>query len=171
VLAPCTSCQLSTRPCTNLACCFITWGCRWLNNEQALEDSANFMRNVKFEGIDEDLTARNTPWIYYGVRVLSLPSRCSGHLTVNDVSRRGRMQEHEPLICESSTLISCLVLLRRVVRTTALSSFHKRHLPEQTSPVPSGDARCAHELGVHGCHPARRRPKVLLQPREHHRHH
>ena len=40
---------------------------RWLNNEQALEDSANFMRNVKFEGIDEDLTAPNTPWIYYGV--------------------------------------------------------------------------------------------------------
>ena len=27
------------------------------------------MRNVKFEGIDEDLTAPNTPWIYYGVRV------------------------------------------------------------------------------------------------------
>jgi hypothetical protein len=46
--------------------------CRWLNNEQALEDSANFMRNVKFQDIDEDLTAPNTPWIYYGVRV---PSR------------------------------------------------------------------------------------------------
>jgi hypothetical protein len=42
---------------------------RWLNNEQALEDSANFMRNVKFKGIDEDLTAPNTPWIYYGVRM------------------------------------------------------------------------------------------------------
>ncbi|KAN0131018.1 peptidase S28 [Lactarius tabidus] len=39
---------------------------RWLTNEQALEDSANFMRNVKFDGIDEDLTAHNTPWIYYG---------------------------------------------------------------------------------------------------------
>ncbi|KZV66837.1 peptidase S28 [Peniophora sp. CONT] len=39
---------------------------RWLNNEQALEDSAEFMRNVKFEGIDEDLSAPNTPWIYYG---------------------------------------------------------------------------------------------------------
>ncbi|KAI9455808.1 peptidase S28 [Lactarius psammicola] len=39
---------------------------RWLTNEQALEDSANFMRNVKFEGIAEDLTAPNTPWIYYG---------------------------------------------------------------------------------------------------------
>ena len=39
---------------------------RWLNNEQALEDSANFMRNVKFEGIDEESTAPNTPWIYYG---------------------------------------------------------------------------------------------------------
>ena len=61
--------------------CLRAWVCRaadydgrrrWLNNEQALEDSANFMRNVKFKGIDEDLTAPNTPWIYYGVRV---PSR------------------------------------------------------------------------------------------------
>lgn len=40
---------------------------RWLNNEQALADSANFLANVKFAGIDEDLTAPNTPWIYYGV--------------------------------------------------------------------------------------------------------
>ncbi|KAI0287248.1 serine carboxypeptidase S28-domain-containing protein [Russula brevipes] len=45
---------------------FSTDELRWLNNEQALEDSANFMRNVKFQGIDEDLTARKTPWIYYG---------------------------------------------------------------------------------------------------------
>jgi hypothetical protein len=27
------------------------------------------MANVKFNGIDEDLTAPNTPWIYYGVRM------------------------------------------------------------------------------------------------------
>ncbi|KAI0311252.1 peptidase S28 [Amylostereum chailletii] len=39
---------------------------RWLDNEQSMEDSANFMRNVKFDGIDEDLTAPSTPWIYYG---------------------------------------------------------------------------------------------------------
>jgi hypothetical protein len=45
---------------------------RWLNNEQALEDSANFMRHVKFSGIDEDLTAPKAPWIYYGVRALLL---------------------------------------------------------------------------------------------------
>ncbi|KAI0041435.1 peptidase S28 [Auriscalpium vulgare] len=45
---------------------FTTDSLRWLNNEQALEDSANFMRNVKFKGIDEDLTAPNTAWIYYG---------------------------------------------------------------------------------------------------------
>ena len=29
------------------------------------------MANVQFEGIDEDLTAPNTPWIYYGVSVLA----------------------------------------------------------------------------------------------------
>ncbi|KAI0311348.1 peptidase S28 [Amylostereum chailletii] len=45
---------------------FTTDSLRWLNNTQALEDSANFMRNVKLGGIDEDLTAPNTPWIYYG---------------------------------------------------------------------------------------------------------
>lgn len=27
------------------------------------------MANVKFPGIEEDLTAPNTPWIYYGVRM------------------------------------------------------------------------------------------------------
>ncbi|KAF8895639.1 serine carboxypeptidase S28-domain-containing protein [Infundibulicybe gibba] len=39
---------------------------RWLNNEQAAADSANFMANVKFDGIKENLTAPGTPWIYYG---------------------------------------------------------------------------------------------------------
>ncbi|KAF9449108.1 hypothetical protein P691DRAFT_813128 [Macrolepiota fuliginosa MF-IS2] len=39
---------------------------RWLSNEQAAADSANFMAKVKFDGIDEDLTAPGTPWIYYG---------------------------------------------------------------------------------------------------------
>ena len=40
---------------------------RFLNNAQAFADSANFMAKVKFDGISEDLTAPNTPWIYYGV--------------------------------------------------------------------------------------------------------
>ncbi|OSX59888.1 hypothetical protein POSPLADRAFT_1183590 [Postia placenta MAD-698-R-SB12] len=39
---------------------------RWLNNDQAAADSAYFMSNVKFTGIEEDLTAPNAPWIYYG---------------------------------------------------------------------------------------------------------
>ncbi|EJD45939.1 peptidase S28 [Auricularia subglabra TFB-10046 SS5] len=39
---------------------------RWLNNKQAAADSATFMANVRFEGIDDDLTAPGTPWIYYG---------------------------------------------------------------------------------------------------------
>jgi len=45
---------------------FSTDNLRWLNNDQAAADSANFMANVKFEGILEDLTAPSTPWIYYG---------------------------------------------------------------------------------------------------------
>lgn len=28
------------------------------------------MRNIKFPGIEEDLTAPNTPWIYYGVGLI-----------------------------------------------------------------------------------------------------
>jgi Serine carboxypeptidase S28 len=46
-------------------------GYRWLNNAQSAADSANFMRNVQFDGIQEDITAPNTPWIYYGVRSAS----------------------------------------------------------------------------------------------------
>lgn len=45
---------------------FSTDNLRWLNNDQAAADSANFMANVEFYGIDEDLTAPNVPWIYYG---------------------------------------------------------------------------------------------------------
>ncbi|KAG5653760.1 hypothetical protein H0H81_010847 [Sphagnurus paluster] len=45
---------------------FTTDSLRWLDNEQSAADSANFMANVKFDGIEEDLTAPNTPWIYYG---------------------------------------------------------------------------------------------------------
>ncbi|CAL1713219.1 unnamed protein product [Somion occarium] len=49
-------------PVSNLS----TDSLRFLNNDQSAADSANFMRNVKFPGIEEDLTAPNTPWIYYG---------------------------------------------------------------------------------------------------------
>lgn len=53
---------------------------RWLNNEQSAADSAYFMANVQFPGIDEDLTAPNHPWIYYGVsRDMFAP--CSSSLT------------------------------------------------------------------------------------------
>ncbi|KZP31567.1 peptidase S28 [Athelia psychrophila] len=45
---------------------FSTDSLRWLNNAQAAADSANFMANVKFPGIHEDLTAPGKPWIYYG---------------------------------------------------------------------------------------------------------
>ncbi|EIW65216.1 peptidase S28 [Trametes versicolor FP-101664 SS1] len=45
---------------------FTTDSLRWLNNEQAAADSANFIDNVTFPGIPGDLTAPGTPWIYYG---------------------------------------------------------------------------------------------------------
>ncbi|KAJ7758085.1 serine carboxypeptidase S28-domain-containing protein [Mycena maculata] len=45
---------------------FTTDNLRWLDNAQSAADSANFMANVKFKGVEEDLTAPNTPWIYYG---------------------------------------------------------------------------------------------------------
>ncbi|TRM64169.1 serine carboxypeptidase S28-domain-containing protein [Schizophyllum amplum] len=51
-----------TQPVQNLT----TDSLRFLNNEQSAADSAHFMANVKFDGIDEDLTAPGTPWIYYG---------------------------------------------------------------------------------------------------------
>ncbi|KAF2032791.1 serine peptidase-like protein [Setomelanomma holmii] len=39
---------------------------RFLSTEQALADVDYLARNVKFEGIDADLTAPNTPWVVYG---------------------------------------------------------------------------------------------------------
>lgn len=47
---------------------FSTDALRWLTNDQAAADSANFMANVNFTalGITADLTAPGTPWIYYG---------------------------------------------------------------------------------------------------------
>ncbi|TFK23063.1 peptidase S28 [Coprinopsis marcescibilis] len=45
---------------------FSTDSLRWLNNAQSAADSANFMKNVQFDSIQEDITAPNTPWIYYG---------------------------------------------------------------------------------------------------------
>lgn len=45
---------------------FSTDSLRWLNNAQALEDSANFIANFKWNG--SDLSAPKTKWIYYGVR-------------------------------------------------------------------------------------------------------
>jgi hypothetical protein len=42
------------------------------------------MANVKFEGIDEDLTAPNTPWIYYGV--------CSTFLPLSSASQGSHLQ-------------------------------------------------------------------------------
>lgn len=45
---------------------FSTDSMRWLNNAQALEDSANFIANVKIDGLNYDVTAPKTKWIYYG---------------------------------------------------------------------------------------------------------
>jgi hypothetical protein len=39
---------------------------RWLDNDQSAADSARFMRHVKFAGVERDVTAPGTPWIYYG---------------------------------------------------------------------------------------------------------
>lgn len=48
------------------------------------------MSKVKFHGIKEDLTAPETPWIYYGVSDLYGVKKCS-MLTL----LRGRTLEHE----------------------------------------------------------------------------
>lgn len=39
---------------------------RFLTTEQSLAEIDYFARNVKFETVDDDLTAPNTPWIVYG---------------------------------------------------------------------------------------------------------
>ncbi|CAE6425463.1 unnamed protein product [Rhizoctonia solani] len=45
---------------------FSTDSMRWLTNAQALQDSANFIANVRINGLDHNVTAPHTKWIYYG---------------------------------------------------------------------------------------------------------
>lgn len=47
------------------------------------------MANVKFAGIDEDLTAPNTPWIYYGVS--TYPAHHGRSITLTRLSCRAHM--------------------------------------------------------------------------------
>jgi hypothetical protein len=83
---------------------------RWLTNEQAVEDSARFMAHVKFDGLSEDLTAPNTPWIYYGVRICATYT-CS----ISYRWHRDLTLELELLTCEFYTQIWSLGQLLRVV--------------------------------------------------------
>jgi hypothetical protein len=84
------------------------------------------MRNVKFDGIDEDLTAHNTPWIYYGVRGpfvgLFLALGCSWKTS----DCRALMPEHERLTCVCSILTSCSELSRRAVSPAFASHLADR---------------------------------------------
>ncbi|KAI9896956.1 hypothetical protein N3K66_007978 [Trichothecium roseum] len=45
---------------------FSTENLRFLTTEQALADTAYFAQNVKFEGVDADLSPTAAPWIAYG---------------------------------------------------------------------------------------------------------
>jgi hypothetical protein len=45
---------------------FTTDSLRFLNNDQSAADSALFMERANFAGVDNDITAPGTPWIYYG---------------------------------------------------------------------------------------------------------
>lgn len=62
---------------------------RWLNNEQAAADSANFISNVKIPGISTSVTAPKTPWIYYGVSPLPLSAKNSYTRFYARLSRHG----------------------------------------------------------------------------------
>ena len=73
--------------------------------------------------------------------------------------------------CVYFTPTSCSVLLRQVVRHPVFSPFAEDAQLNGTFWVPSGDACRAHELGIHGRHPARSGPKMLFKPRELGHHH
>ncbi|PWN26716.1 hypothetical protein BDZ90DRAFT_280210 [Jaminaea rosea] len=58
------------------------WGVdelRWLNNRQALEDSNNFARHVKLQGVSEPMNSNDQPYIAYGG---SYPGARAAHLRV-----------------------------------------------------------------------------------------
>ena len=104
-----------------------------------------FVAHVKFDGISDDLTAPNTPWIYYGVS-LSVTQTSS----VSHRQRRGLMLELEPPICESYTQIWFSERSHRVVsgpeyhtQITVLSRCVSRSRYPRFNPT----------MGVYGCYP------------------
>ncbi|KAI8983248.1 peptidase S28 [Trametes punicea] len=95
---------------------FTTDSLRWLDNEQAAADSANFIDNVTFPNIPGDLTAPGTPWIYYGgsyggaraahMRVLypelvfgSIASSAVTHATLDDWRYYDIIRQYAPADC------------------------------------------------------------------------
>ena len=119
-------------------------GSRWLTNEQAAADSANFMANVKFDGINEDLTAPGTPWIYYGVSILSQPSTTSLILLVG-ILRRCPICAYENSLSRPRLWIHCF---QRFVYVNSIV-WYRFSLETLTS----RNACCYFKLAVHGCHP------------------
>ncbi|KAI0641128.1 peptidase S28 [Trametes meyenii] len=95
---------------------FTTDSLRWLTNEQAAADSANFIDNVTFPNITGDITAPGTPWIYYGgsyggaraahMRVLypdlvfgAIASSAVVHATLDDWRYFDIIREYAPADC------------------------------------------------------------------------
>lgn len=81
---------------------FTTDALRFLNNNQSAADSANFMANVKFDEIKDDLTSPGTPWIYYGVshsRIHFLP-----YVSLTGRVGRAHTPARVPPICACCTL-------------------------------------------------------------------
>lgn len=71
---------------------------RFLTTEQALAEIDYFAKNVKFEGIDADLTAPNTPWVRMPVAFHVNSSLTSSRLFTVD-----RTLERKLRSCELST--------------------------------------------------------------------
>ncbi|CAK5275360.1 unnamed protein product [Mycena citricolor] len=105
---------------------FFTDNLRWLNNAQSAADSANFLANVKFEGIEEDLTAPNTPWIYYGgsyagaraahIKVLYL-DLVYGAISSNGVTHPDYLNWEYYKIIRNAAELVCMEHLKRAIQT------------------------------------------------------
>ena len=113
------------------------------------------MANVKFDGVNEDLTAPNTPWIYYGVCVRPEPT-CVAPFHCN---LRGLMLVLERHTCGSYTRTWSLERSLRVVSTFKL---YPPTEPLNPFVLTSGHSRFHSTMGVHGRHPQKRKSEVFI---------
>lgn len=116
------------------------------------------MANVKFDGISEDLTAPNTPWIYYGVSACATYTS-SAFSPITQGSYAGARAAHMRVLYPELVYGA---IASSGMNTQAFFAFKVLRPRVSFSRDP-----CFHStVGVHGCNPPGRRSQVFIAPAE-----